>query len=125
MIGTNEVHTTESSEPDSILPVINGRVDSEGGSVNTTNLGEASDSEESDFETQAHNAFASNQEVMMTQPTVPLKDDEKEDEKVNPPHVAGEQDATASKEAKDVEAVATDKNAKANEAAEADRKSVV
>ena len=76
MIGTNEVNMTESSEPDSILPAINGRVDSEGGSANTTNLGEASDSEESDFESQVHSKFASNREVMMTQPTIPQADEE-------------------------------------------------
>ena len=114
MIGTNEVNMTESSEPDSILPVINGRVDSEGGSGNTTNLGEASDSEESDFESQVHNAFAGNREVMMTQPTVPQKD-EKAEEKANPPNAAGEQDI-ASKEAKDAEAAAADPDAKADEA---------
>ena len=43
MIGTYPT----SSEPDSILPVLNGRVDSEGGSENTANLG-GSDSDESD-----------------------------------------------------------------------------
>ena len=71
MIGTNEVDMTESSEPDSILPAINGRVDSEGGSADTTNLGEASDYEESDFESQVHSKFAFNREVMMTQPAIP------------------------------------------------------
>ena len=46
MIGTYQ----SNSEPDSILLVINGRVDSEGGSENTANLGGGSDSDESDFE---------------------------------------------------------------------------
>ena len=48
MIGTNQANTAEISEPDSILPVINGRVGSEGGSGNTTNLGDASDSDRSE-----------------------------------------------------------------------------
>ena len=120
MIGTNEVDMTESSKPDSILPAINGRIDSEGGSADTTNLGEASDSEESDFESQVHSKFAFNREVMMTQPAIPQVDEE--GEKTNPPTTAGEQ-ANASKEAKGAEAADVNQNAKDNEVAEAKKAS--
>ena len=96
-----------SSEPDSILPVLNGRVDSEGGSENTTNLG-GSDSDESDFESKVQNAFAPSKEVMMTQPAVPPKDEEARKEKDNPPPVAGDAKATAPKEAADAEVKANE-----------------
>ena len=107
MIGTYP----SSSEPDSILPVLNGRVDSEGGSENTTNLG-GSDSDESDFESKVQNAFAPSKEVMMTQPAVPPKDDDTRQEKDDFPPVAGDAKATAPKEAADAEV-------KANEAPDA------
>ena len=58
MIGTYQDNAVESSTPDSILTAINGKVDSEGGSGNTTNLGDGLDSDESDFESIVHNAFA-------------------------------------------------------------------
>ena len=83
----------------------------EGESENTATLdgeGGYDDDSESDFESRVHNAFASKQEVMMTQPTIPLKDDKTEEEKTNLPPVAGEQDLAASKEAKDTEAEAKD-----------------
>ena len=118
MIGTNEVNMAESSEPDSILPAINGRIDSEGGSVDTTNMGENSDSDESDFESKVYSTFALNKEVMMTQPAIPQSDEE--GEKTNPPTAAGEQ-ANASKEADGAEAM--DVDPKANEAAEAKKAS--
>jgi hypothetical protein len=79
-------------------------------------LGGGSDSDESDFELKVQNAFASSKEVMMTQPTIPPKDDESGQEKDDPPPVAWETKIVAPKEA-------TDAEVKANEVAEAKRAS--
>lgn len=90
MVFTESTPATESSEPDSILPVINGKVDSKTGSENIATLdGDTdSDGEESvrQFASKVNGAFSGNHEVLMAAPTAAPACEEKEASKeASPP----------------------------------------